>query len=107
MRDLTPVAALAKVSDQLSYKTDPLRFRRISREDLRMLRLGNPPRNFNYPEQSKIKTKADLETLGIKTFFCSNVCAAYNRKIFDELGGFVKHTINCYTPSLTPVLLVI
>ena len=41
-------------------------------------------RNFNYPEQSKIKTKADLETLGIKTFFCSNVCAAYNRKIFDE-----------------------
>ena len=50
-------------------------------------------RNFNYPEQSKIKTKADLETLGIKTFFCSNVCAAYNRKIFDTLGGFVKHTI--------------
>ena len=49
-------------------------------------------RNFNYPEQSKIKTKADLETLGIKTFFCSNVCAAYNRKIFDALGGFVKHT---------------
>ena len=50
-------------------------------------------RNFNYPEQSKIKTKADLETLGIKTFFCSHVCAADNRKIFDELGGFVKHTI--------------
>ena len=50
-------------------------------------------RNFNYPEQSKIKTKADLETLGIKTFFCSNVCAAYNRKIFDALGGFVKHRI--------------
>lgn len=50
-------------------------------------------RNFNYPDQSVIKTKADLEKLGIKTFFCSNVCAAYNRKIFDELGGFVKHTI--------------
>lgn len=50
-------------------------------------------RNFNYPEHSKIKTKADLETLGIKTFFCSNVCAAYNRKIFDALGGFVKHAI--------------
>ena len=55
--------------------------------------IENYTRNFNYPEQSKIKTKADLETLGIKTFFCSNVCAAYNRKIFDELGGFVKHTI--------------
>lgn len=50
-------------------------------------------RNFNYPEQSVIKTRADLERLGIKTFFCSNVCAAYNRAIFDELGGFVKHTI--------------
>ncbi|MCH5261375.1 MAG: glycosyltransferase family 2 protein [Lachnospiraceae bacterium] len=50
-------------------------------------------RNFNYPDKSVIKTKADLERLGIKTFFCSNVCAAYNRKIFDELGGFIKHTI--------------
>lgn len=50
-------------------------------------------RNYNYPEQSRIKTKDDLATLGIKTFFCSNVCAAYNRQIFDELGGFVKHTI--------------
>lgn len=50
-------------------------------------------RNFNYPEQSVIKTGADLDKLGIKTFFCSNVCAAYNRKCFDTLGGFVKHTI--------------
>ena len=50
-------------------------------------------RNFNYPDRSVLKTKADLPTLGIKTFFCSNVCAAYNRKIFDELGGFIKHTI--------------
>lgn len=50
-------------------------------------------RNFNYSDQSGIKTKADLEKLGIKTFFCSNVCAAYNRKVFNVLGGFVKHTI--------------
>lgn len=50
-------------------------------------------RNFNYPEQTVIKTKADLGRLGIKAFFCSNVCAAYDRKVFDELGGFVKHTI--------------
>lgn len=50
-------------------------------------------RKFNYPEQSVVKTQADLERLGIKTFFCSNVCAAYDRKIFDELGGFIKHTI--------------
>lgn len=50
-------------------------------------------RNFNYPPQSRIKDQSDLPELGIKTFFCSNVCAAYNRKIFDRLGGFVKHTI--------------
>ncbi len=50
-------------------------------------------RNFNYPEQKAVKTKEDLEKLGIKTFFCSNVCAAYKRDIFDSLGGFVKHTI--------------
>lgn len=50
-------------------------------------------RNFNYPDESAVKTRADLEKLGIKTFFCSNVCAAYDRKIFDTLGGFVKHTI--------------
>ncbi len=50
-------------------------------------------RKFNYPAVSRIKTKADLETLGIKTFFCSNVCAAYRRDIYDELGGFIRHTI--------------
>lgn len=50
-------------------------------------------RSFNYPEQSCIKSKEDIERLGIKTFFCSNVCAAYNRNIFDMLGGFERHTI--------------
>lgn len=50
-------------------------------------------RSFNYPGESSVKTRADLEKLGLKTFFCSNVCAAYNRKIFDTLGGFIQHTI--------------
>ena len=50
-------------------------------------------REFNYPAQSRIKSAEDLKTLGIKTFFCSNVCAAYRREIYEELGGFVKHTI--------------
>lgn len=50
-------------------------------------------RQFNYPEESRIKTSADLEQLGIKTYFCSNVCAAYKRSIYQELGGFVRHTI--------------
>ena len=50
-------------------------------------------RSFNYPEQSMVKTKEDLDRLGIKTFFCSNVCAAWRREKYLELGGFVKHTI--------------
>lgn len=50
-------------------------------------------RVFNYPAESAVKGKEDLPTLGIKTFFCSNVCAAYKREIFQELGGFIRHTI--------------
>lgn len=50
-------------------------------------------RQFNYPAQSRIKSIADLEKLGIKTYFCSNVCCAYKRTIYDELGGFIRHAI--------------
>ena len=50
-------------------------------------------RSFNYPEESRIKGKEDLPILGIKTFFCSNVCAAWRRDKYLELGGFVKRTI--------------
>lgn len=50
-------------------------------------------RRFNYPERSVKKTAADLESLGVKTYFCSNVCAAYKRSIYDDLGGFIRHTI--------------
>lgn len=50
-------------------------------------------RGFNYPEESRIKGKEQLEELGIKTFFCSDVCAAYKRKPFDDLGGFQEHII--------------
>lgn len=50
-------------------------------------------REFNYPPVSCVKTAADLERLGVKTFFCSNVCAAYRRDIYDTLGGFIRHTI--------------
>lgn len=50
-------------------------------------------RQFNYPAQSRVKGAADLPTLGIKTYFCSDVCAAYKRQAFEELGGFVRYTI--------------
>ena len=50
-------------------------------------------RAFNYPEQSKIKSMEDLETLGIKTYFCSDVCAAYRKSVYESLGGFEEKTI--------------
>lgn len=50
-------------------------------------------RNFNYPQESCIKSQKDIDTMGIKTFFCSNVCAAYNRAVYDKLGGFVESAI--------------
>lgn len=50
-------------------------------------------RIFNYPSKDKLKTKKDKDELGIKTYFCSNVCAAYRKSTYEMLGGFVKHTI--------------
>lgn len=50
-------------------------------------------REFNYPAQSRVKTAADVERLGIKTYFCSNVCAAYKIDLYKQLGGFIKKTI--------------
>ena len=50
-------------------------------------------RNFNYPDKSCIKAQEHLSKLGIKTYFCSNVCCAYNAQIFRELKGFINHTI--------------
>ncbi len=50
-------------------------------------------RAFNYPAASRMKSLEDIDTLGIKTFFCSNVCAAYRRDIYEESGGFIRHTI--------------
>ncbi|BCJ95734.1 rhamnosyltransferase [Anaerocolumna cellulosilytica] len=50
-------------------------------------------REFNYPLESYLKSEKDLPILGIKTYFCSNVCAVYRKKVYEELGGFVLKTI--------------
>ena len=50
-------------------------------------------RSFNYPETGMVKTKEDLATLGIKAYFCSNVCAMYRRQLYLERGGFEKKVI--------------
>ena len=50
-------------------------------------------RSFNYPDTSRVKSKEDLEQLGIKTFFCSDVCAMWRRETYFEMGGFERRTI--------------
>jgi rhamnosyltransferase len=50
-------------------------------------------RSFNYPDKGSIKSQADINRLGIKTYFCSNVCAAYQKELYESLGGFIKHAI--------------
>ncbi len=50
-------------------------------------------RKFNYPAKSMLKGSAELRSMGIKAFFCPNVCAAYDRKVYEELGGFEEHMI--------------
>ncbi|MCD8013768.1 MAG: glycosyltransferase family 2 protein [Lachnospiraceae bacterium] len=65
--------------------------RQLPRTDCALLERYS--RSFNYPPLSRIKTAEDLSVLGIKTYFCSNVCAMYRRVEYEELGGFERHTI--------------
>lgn len=50
-------------------------------------------REFNYPPQTQYRTQADFLRIGVKAYFCSNVCAMYDNRIYQELGGFVRRTI--------------
>lgn len=65
--------------------------RQLPREDCSFLEKCT--RSFNYPETSCIKREKDLPVYGIKTFFCSNVCAAYKREAYEKAGGFVEKAI--------------
>ena len=65
--------------------------RQLPRDDCRTLERFT--RGFNYPDESDIKDAGDLPKLGVKTFFCSNVCAMYDRRTYEELGGFVESTL--------------
>lgn len=47
----------------------------------------------NYPPQGLLKTRGSIPELGIKTFQNSNVCAAYRRKEFEELGRFPEPAV--------------
>ncbi|MDU3338231.1 glycosyltransferase family 2 protein [Paraclostridium bifermentans] len=50
-------------------------------------------RTFNYGDKDIIKSKDDIDQLGVKTFFLSNVCSAFVKKDFWHVGGFPEKTI--------------
>lgn len=63
--------------------------RQLAREDCAYLEKYT--RTFNYPDKSSVKWEKDTAAYGIKTYFCSNVCAAYKKEVFRKLGGFERH----------------
>ena len=50
--------------------------------------------NYNYPEESNLRSMADIDSLGIKAFFASDVCSAYRRTAYLECGGFQEVNTN-------------
>jgi rhamnosyltransferase len=50
-------------------------------------------RCFNYPEQTIIKRKSDIPSLGMKTCFASDSFAAYRTNVLDAIGGFPEDLI--------------
>ncbi len=45
-------------------------------------------RIYNYPDESRIQKIEDTAERGVKAFFCSDVCACYERGLFTEMHGF-------------------
>lgn len=66
---------IALVSGRQLPKTDARRFEQLVR-------------GFNYPDWPSVRSKCDIEKLGIKTFFASDTCSAYRRTAYLECGGF-------------------
>lgn len=50
-------------------------------------------RNFNYKSESRINSKSDIESLGLKTAYMSNSFAAYRKSAFQQFGGFPEGLI--------------
>ncbi|MWC27293.1 glycosyltransferase family 2 protein [Paenibacillus sp. MMS18-CY102] len=50
--------------------------------------LERTARAHNYPGESMVKSQHDIPRMGIKAFFCSNVCSAMRRETFERMGKF-------------------
>ncbi|WP_248928727.1 glycosyltransferase family 2 protein [Paenibacillus hamazuiensis] len=65
--------------------------RQVARHDASDIEKFN--RLFNYPDHSIVKKIEDVEKLGVKTFFNSNVCSMYRKDIFNKLDRFPDQSI--------------
>lgn len=86
---------LEKLTESLVKESDPKVAVAYARQlaDDKCGVLETASREFNYPAEPMLKTSADIRRLGIKTYFCSDVCAAYRRDLYDRVGGFVRKAI--------------
>lgn len=50
-------------------------------------------RTFNYPDRSELRTKKDRDSLGIRTYFFSNVSSAIKKDVFFQEGMFRSDVI--------------
>jgi rhamnosyltransferase len=67
--------SVAMVCARQKAKTDAAHYERLIRK-------------FNYPMVKRVRTKADIEIMGVKAFYMSDACSAYRRTAYFDLGGF-------------------
>ena len=83
----------------LEFLTAPLRDGRAAASYARQVSYehANPAerlaRAWNYTDQSRIRTAADVPALGVKAYFYSNVASAVRRDRFAAVGGFPDDVI--------------
>lgn len=65
--------------------------RQMARKDAKPLE--SFARKFNYKDYDDIKSLDDVDRLGIKTFFLTNVCSAFIADEFWAVGGFPEKVI--------------
>lgn len=92
--------ALPQDTDYIAHLLEPFRDpsvamvsgRQIARDDARPFE--RLVREYNYPAKSYTRCHSDIQRMGIKAFFASDVCSAYRRKAYLQVGGFERVTTN-------------
>ncbi len=84
------IRAFDKYSDN-DYKVAVVYARQIAKKGSKIVE--KYVREYNYPDYDIVKEKKKESELGIKNYFCSNVCAMYDVDIFRKNDGFEENII--------------